>query len=85
MGSLVKAFVLKPERPREECCLGTKNTRVVQISRKQHGQLQRMPYPPESGRTIGTRFAGGLVFEQPVKPTRVNPNLTRHPSGRCYR
>ncbi|OLY91191.1 Cytochrome C oxidase, cbb3-type, subunit III [Cnuella takakiae] len=88
MGTIVKAFLLKPEGPQAKPPASVqKDTSaaygqyIVSSVANCSGCHTRRD---DMGKPVGAPLAGGVVFEEAGFPTLVTPNLTQHPSGRLW-
>jgi mono/diheme cytochrome c family protein len=89
MGKVVKAFLLKPEGPKEEI-----PSLVMPDSSAAYGEYLVMSVAncagchtkrDQKGTAVGEPLAGGNPFEEKGMPTLTPPNLTPDPiSGRIY-
>jgi len=88
MGSVIKAFMIKPEGPSGEV-----QQSIVRDTTAAYGKHLVMTIAncnechtkrDEIGRYIGQPLAGGNVFEEKGKPTLITPNLTPDSSSRIF-
>lgn len=88
MGKLIKAFLFKPSgpsksflnhiKPDTSAVYGRYLSMAVANCNECHTKRDGV------GNYIGEPMAGGLVFEEPGKPTLVTPNLTPDSSSRIF-